>query len=248
MTVLRQGGCGTRGRSYHPSLAMPHRERPSAGKLQSQGEGTEAVSPRPVVGTPAGGPWASHVGMDVGIGTHLFHISKAMETTAAMWAGARLCFLRAGTVHIAESPHSFPSSRQTLNNRLLTRWAWKELRKPENVSFYLKSWVIDTTSTCSPWASGPLDSLASQHPVPRKSPASEPMLKLAAWVSSSLSMVSFRIQRTSCMYLYQHIHFKWALTSSWKESKNCWNWKHFIFMYLQSLRKCKVFSKYDLVS
>ena len=98
MTVLRQGGCGTRGRSYHPSLAMPHRERPSAGKLQSQGEGTEAVSPWPVVGTPAGGPWASHVGMDVGIGTHLFHISKAMETTAAMWAGARLCFLRAGTL------------------------------------------------------------------------------------------------------------------------------------------------------
>lgn len=117
---------------------------------------------------------------------------------------------------------------------MLIRWAWQELRKPESVCFHLKSWVIDAISVCSPLASGSFVSPASQPPAPRKQPAPEAMLTLAAWVNSLLSVVSFWIQRTSCTYLYQHIHFKWVTTCSWKESKNSVGTENILYLCIAS--------------
>lgn len=122
----------------------------------------------------------------------------------------------------------------TRNNWVLIRWAWQELRKPWSVCFHLKSWVIDTISVCSPLASGSLVSPATQPPAPRKQSAPEPMLTLAAWVSSLLSVVSFWIPRTSCTYLYQHIHFKWVTTCSWKESKNSVGTENILYLCIAS--------------
>lgn len=161
-------------------------------------------------------------GMDVGVGTHLFYILKATETRAATWAGARLCASRGQ--ELCACCWSLPAPFLA-HGRLSVTDCWLDEHKKSSekqkmlVFTWNRGWLRPF-----PHAAPRLVARLSPPPLGTQYPGSHlhlnPMLRLAAWASSSLSVVSFRIQRTSCMYLYQHIHFQWALTSSWRESKN----------------------------